>query len=324
MRNSSTTKPPIVSIITPSYNQGKYIEETIRSVLIQEGDFFIDYIIIDGKSTDCSVEIINKYESLVKEGTWPVQCEEIQYRWISEKDNGQADAINKGFRMAEGDIVAWLNSDDTYLPGTFEKVVGFYETHHDAMFVYGKAYFIREDGKIFGEFPTGPFSYMKLAVTNFICQPTTFFRKDVLNNGEQLNPNLQYALDYDFWIRMAEKFTFEFFPEFLSTFRIHVGSKTISPRQHYANEKESLMTVIRHYNWAPVNKVYGFSYNLIKYKFPDTLVRIKSVAVIISLFVSLVLYIKLNKKIDRNDIKLVNMNNIRKLFKRRLDIITGD
>src|SRR3972149_7029872 len=103
-----------VTIVTPSFNQGRFIGETIESVISQEGDFLLEYLIMDGGSTDNSVEVIKKYEDLLKGGGWPVRCRGIEYRWVSVKDNGQADAINKGFMASKGETLAWLNSDDVY------------------------------------------------------------------------------------------------------------------------------------------------------------------------------------------------------------------
>src|SRR3990170_2770087 len=130
-------KAPKITIVTPSYNQGRFIEETIKSVLSQEGGFYIEYLIMDGGSTDNSVEVIKKYDRLLKEGRWPVKCLGITYSWASEKDKGQSDAINKGFRQARGDYIAWLNSDDTYEPGAIGKAVDYLQAHPEYMMVYG-------------------------------------------------------------------------------------------------------------------------------------------------------------------------------------------
>ena len=116
---------PVISIVTPSYNQGEFLEETLVSVLSQEGDFFLDYLVIDGASTDGSLEIIRRYAELLEKDEWPVRCRGIRYRWMSEPDNGQSDALMKGFNLAEGEILAWLNSDDVYLPGALQKVTSF-------------------------------------------------------------------------------------------------------------------------------------------------------------------------------------------------------
>src|SRR4030065_1321205 len=133
---------PLVSVVTPSYNQGRYIEETIKSVLSQEGDFRIEYLVMDGGSSDNSVEVIKKYDRLLKEGRWPVKSLGITYSWVSEKDKGQSDAINKGFRQATGDYIAWLNSDDTYEPEAIRKAIDYLEAHPEHMMAYGEGDFL--------------------------------------------------------------------------------------------------------------------------------------------------------------------------------------
>ena len=125
-------KGPLVSIVTPSYNHGRYIEETIQSVLNQDYPN-LEYLVIDGGSSDNTVEILKKYEG--------------RLTWISEKDRGQADAINKGFRMANGEILAWLNSDDTYLPGAVQHSVRYLEAHSEVAMLYGEGYHIDAEGE---------------------------------------------------------------------------------------------------------------------------------------------------------------------------------
>ncbi len=135
---------PLVSIITPSFNQGHFIEETIQSVLDQDYPN-IEYLVIDGGSTDNTVEILRKYEGRLK--------------WISEPDGGQSHAINKGFRMARGEIVAWLNSDDTLLPGAITKAAGHLAANRETMMVYGEGYLMDHHSQITGRFPaTEPFN----------------------------------------------------------------------------------------------------------------------------------------------------------------------
>ena len=136
----------IISIVTPSYNQGEYLEETIRSVISQEGDFYIDYLIMDGCSTDNSVDIIGNYADLVKEGNWEAKCLGIDLTWVSEKDAGQTDAINKGFKMAQGEVVSWINSDDMYFPGSFSVVLNHFSHNPSDDFVFGDGDVIDETG----------------------------------------------------------------------------------------------------------------------------------------------------------------------------------
>ena len=224
---------PLVSIITPSYNQGEFIEETIQSVLNQDYPN-IEYIVIDGGSTDNTVDILKKYKG--------------KFNWISEKDKGQSDAISKGFRIAKGDVFAWLNSDDTYLTGAVRKVVEYFNSHPRTGMVYGKTHYVDEAGHITGSYPTEPFDYKRLATFNFICQPSTFFKKDVLDEVGGVDTNLHYVMDYELWIRMAQKFQFGYLEEFLSTYRLHQESKTVSSRHTIANHKECLSTVMKYYN----------------------------------------------------------------------------
>jgi len=242
---------PLVSIITPSYNQGAYIRETIESVLSQDYPR-IEHIIFDGGSTDDSIDIIKEYEGKLS--------------WTSEKDRGQSDAINKGFRKATGDIMAWLNSDDTYLEGAIEKAVYFLEQNPDVMMVYGKGYTIDEYSKITGECHTEPFSIKRLESYNFIYQPSVFIRKKVLDKIGLLDESLHYSMDLDLWIRVAKEFKIKYLPEFLSTYRLHGESKTIS--QGVAFNKEEMETFKRHFGKAPINWVYGYIYALTAERFP--------------------------------------------------------
>jgi glycosyltransferase involved in cell wall biosynthesis len=310
----------LISIVTPSYNQGHYLRDTIESILSQQGDFSLDYIIVDGGSRDRSVEIIGHYEQLLIEGVWPVKCRGIRYRWISEKDSGQTDAIMKGFRMAEGDLLAWLNSDDTYLPGALSQAVEIFSKCPEVSFLYGKTHFVDAKGEIIGKYPTEPFNYRRLAMFNFICQPSTFFRKRALDEVGGLDTSLHFVMDYDLWIRMAGKFEFRYIPEFLSTYRLHEESKTISPSMALANHKESLETVRRHYGWSPLNRVYMYCRSLLQSKLPATLAKFNLILVVLSLPCAGLYYVSLNKGIRLDDIKMIKPSNLRKLFKKWTDI----
>ncbi len=153
---------PLVSIITPSYNQAGFIEETIRSVLSQDYPR-IEYIIIDGGSNDGSVEIIQRYASQASKLSIPLSgLAHSLSEWVSEPDQGQTDAINKGFARAQGDILAWLNSDDTYLPHAVAEAVDYLQTHPELGMVYGDANLIDQDGNIIGKFPARQTNYRRL------------------------------------------------------------------------------------------------------------------------------------------------------------------
>jgi glycosyltransferase involved in cell wall biosynthesis len=206
---------PRISIVTPSYNQTQFLEETIRSVLMQ-GYPNLEFLVLDGGSQDDSLEILEKYSPF------------LSY-WHSQKDKGQSDAINQGLRMATGDIVAWINSDDTYLPGVFERIVTLFD-RKDMQVVYGCAYFIDEESKIVGEYPAGPihsdwrrFRYWRGWP---IPQPTVFVRRGLLEQFGYLDTSLHYALDYDLLIRLSCHMKLYFLDTPLANYRIHTHSKT--------------------------------------------------------------------------------------------------
>lgn len=181
---------PRVSIVTPSYNQGQFIEETIRSVLLQ-GYPDLEYIIIDGGSTDGSVDIIRKYEP------W------LAY-WVSEPDRGQVHAINKGFQRATGEILAWLNSDDVYCPGSLEAVAQTLTQHPQAAILCGACVLVDGDGHTIGT--KGPREFTPehfLQGGGVPGQPAVFFRRSVLERVGGLNENLHYVLDWEFWLRIS-------------------------------------------------------------------------------------------------------------------------
>jgi glycosyltransferase involved in cell wall biosynthesis len=310
----------LISIVTPSYNQGNYLRETIESVLGQEGDFSLDYIIVDGGSKDQSVEIIRHYERQINEGVWPVKCREIRYRWLSEKDRGQTDALMKGFRMADGEIFAWLNSDDTYLPGALQQAAAAFAKGTGTTVLYGRSYFIDVEGKVIGKYPTEAFEVRRLAQFNFICQPSTFFRKSALDAVGGLDRGLHYVMDYDLWIRLARQFEFTYLPQYLSNYRLHEESKTISPKASLANHQEALEAVRKYYGWAPLNRVYIYCYHVLKSKMPFALAKFNFPLVFLSLPFALVRYVSMNRGIRLEDLKMIKPSNIRKLFMDWMDI----
>jgi glycosyltransferase involved in cell wall biosynthesis len=206
-----------VSIVTPSYNQAQYIERTIKSVLDQNHKD-IEYIVIDGGSTDGTVDILKKYSDRII--------------WKSEKDNGQSDAINKGLRIATGDIVAYLNSDDTYAPGAITKIVNFFKNNPEAKWVSGKCKIINEkDEKIrnsitkYKNFWLRLINYFWLLVLNPISQPSTFWKRELHNEIGYFSERKHLAMDYDFWLRICRKYKFNYLPSYLANFRWHIQSK---------------------------------------------------------------------------------------------------
>lgn len=209
------TAQPLVSIITPSYNQAEYLEETICSVLDQDYDR-IEYIIVDGGSTDGSIEIIERYQDRL---AW----------WVSEPDKGQTDAINKGFARASGEILAWINSDDTYLPHAISEAVEFLEAHPDIGMVYGDANLIDSSGKVLGRFPVRQTNYKKLRRGSVhIPQQASFFRTDLWRQVGPLDPSFYFAMDYDLWVRLARIAPLHYHPRLWANFRLHDSGKSVA------------------------------------------------------------------------------------------------
>ncbi len=206
---------PLVSIITPSFNQATYLEATIKSVLEQSYPH-IEYIIMDGGSTDGSVDVIKKYEGRIA-------------AWVSEQDKGQTDAINKGFNRAKGDILAWINSDDTYAnPNAVADAVNFLVAHPEVAMVYADCNFIDEQGKIIGKFASRQTDYAKLRTGYVhIPQQTMFFRAKYWKELGPLDPSFYFAMDYDLWVRIAKHAPIHYLPgKTWANFRIHTSSKT--------------------------------------------------------------------------------------------------
>jgi glycosyltransferase involved in cell wall biosynthesis len=205
---------PLVSIVTPSYNQVRYLESTIQSVLAQDYPS-IEYIIIDGGSSDGSVEVIKKY------------VDRLAY-WVSEPDKGQTDAINKGFSKANGEILAWLNSDDTYQPYAVAETVAYLQANPDVGMVYGDANFIDSRGRVIGRFPAVQTNYRKLRRGYVhIPQQAAFWRASLWDRVGPLDPSFTFAMDYDLWVRLARITELRYHPRVWANFRLHGGSKTI-------------------------------------------------------------------------------------------------
>ncbi len=205
---------PLVSIVTPSYNQVAYLEEAMRSVLAQEYSP-IEYIVIDGASTDGSVEIIKRH------------ARDFAY-WVSEPDAGQADALNKGFARSQGKYMAWLNADDRLRPAAVAEAVAFLETHPNIGMVYGDADFIDARGRVIGRFAARQTDYRRLLHGYVhIPQQAAFWRADLWSQVGGLDASLLFAMDYDLWVRLAKITKLQYHPRLWAEFRLHADSKTI-------------------------------------------------------------------------------------------------
>lgn len=210
-----------LTVVTPSYNQGKYIRRTIESVLSQEVEN-LEYIVMDGGSTDETVDILKEYGDKII--------------WRSEKDKGQTDAVNKGIREATGEIIGWLNSDDIYYPGAVKKVLEVFETHPEVNVVYGNANHITEEDDFIEEYYTEDFDYERLKDICFICQPSLFFRKSVVDKYGYLDDTLQYCMDYDYWLRLGKGEKFYRLNELIAGSRLYDDNKTLGARRKVHEE----------------------------------------------------------------------------------------
>ena len=213
---------PKISVITPSYQQGEFIEATIQSV-ISQNYAYLEYIVIDGGSSDNSVDIIKHY------------VPHISY-WVSEPDDGQTHAINKGFNKASGDIIGWINSDDVLLPDALLKVGIFFNEHPEIQMVYGDALAIDRQGKPFDSKKPGSFNLEWLIRTNGIPQSSVFFRRDFLISIGYLDERLHYAMDYDLLMKAALKQHPVYIPITLSAFRIYPETKTSEGKTQFSVE----------------------------------------------------------------------------------------
>jgi glycosyltransferase involved in cell wall biosynthesis len=207
-----------VSVVTPSYNQAEFVERTVESVLSQRGDFELEYLVRDGGSTDGTLEVLRRYEG--------------RLRLVSEPDRGQCDAINQGFRQVSGDVLAWLNSDDVYVPGALDAVVRTM-SETGTRWCFGACGIVDEaDRPIRGaisaykSWVSRRYSRRRLLARNFIPQPAVFFRRDLLEEVGGLDESLRYAMDYDLWLRFARVAEPVFVSRELARFRWHDRSVT--------------------------------------------------------------------------------------------------
>jgi glycosyltransferase involved in cell wall biosynthesis len=210
---------PMISAVLPSYNQVKYVSLAINSILAQNYPN-LEIIVVDGASADGTVEILKSYGSKI--------------RWVSEKDKNQSDALNKGFRMAKGEIIAWLNTDDLYEDGALKTIGRYFAEHPDCIWLYGRCINIDQNGDQIQKWVTDykdffcrRYSYTSLLIQNFISQMAVFFRRSVLQEIGEIDVSLRNGMDYDFWLRLGRRHKPAFIDQNLGKFRIHLDSKTI-------------------------------------------------------------------------------------------------
>ena len=269
-----------ISIITPSLNQGKFIEQTIQSVLSQAGNFCIDYIIADGGSKDNSIEIIKKYEVMLKSRQWPIQCKGISYRWWSRPDKGQANALNQAFEQAKGGVWAWINSDDYYEPGAFEHVMKTFNGNPGLDLIYGDTYIVdnikgikvheREKQKNAKQFMLEGFD---------LTQPSIFFSRKSIERAGPLDETLQYVFDYDLLVKILKNGKGLYCPRVFSNFRIWENSKTFKHKKGFTKERRIVrkrhgLQIIFPKIINPISIRFPFSF--IKRKYPKSYKEIEN------------------------------------------------
>ena len=223
---------PAISVITPSLNQGRYIEKTIKSVLDQKYPN-LEYIIMDGGSKDNTLSVLKKYQK--------------QLFWYSGNDKGQSNAINKGLKKSKREILCFLNSDDYLLPGTLHKISGYFLKNKDAVWLTGKCRIVDENNnevrKFITQYKNFFLKYLRFwnifTVVQFISQPATFWRRSAVESVGYFDESLNYDMDYDYWLRIWQKYPLGYIDDYLSSYRVHKDSKAVvSPETQFKIENE--------------------------------------------------------------------------------------
>ena len=229
----------LVSIATPCLNSERFIRETIESVAAQDYPH-IEHIVVDGGSTDGTLEILAQYPGLAV---------------LTGRDRGTADAINRGFREARGEYFAYLNADDVLLPGAISAAVTALEDAPDAAGVYGEASWIDEKGATIGPYPVRDFDPKLLESECFICQPASLVRSAAFENAGMLNPDFDLTFDYEFWMRLARAGTLRRIHVPLALSRMHRANKSLGQRAAVLSETFRILR--RHYAYVPFRWVYA-------------------------------------------------------------------
>jgi glycosyltransferase involved in cell wall biosynthesis len=220
---------PLVSIITPSYNAMPFLKATVESIKSQNYPN-LEHIVMDGGSTDDSIEYLKTQKHI---------------DWTSEKDRGQSHAINKAFAKVKGDIIGWLNADDTYEPETLNTIVKYFMENPEVDFLHSDINIIDEDGEFIGITKAGPFSVGELLIKNKIKQPTLFFRRKIIDELKGVDEKLHYVMDMELWLRMGIKGYKDHYFEGkrLANFRLCKGTKTFEDGPKFLNEWHDVLNV---------------------------------------------------------------------------------
>jgi glycosyltransferase involved in cell wall biosynthesis len=231
---------PLVTVITPSLNQGRFIEETIRSVLGQQYRP-IEHLVLDGGSSDETPRILERYGDRIRFSIAP--------------DGGQADAINRGIAETRGEIVAWLNADDLYAPGAVGAAVDELSRRPASAMVYGTGRFIDAEGRDLGPYPTAPPERLRSGCV--VCQPAAFMRRDAVVAVGLLDPTLRYCMDYDLWLRLAARFELAHVSGDFARYRLHATAKSV--RERLAFMREVMVMTRRRLGASPLFYIYAYA-----------------------------------------------------------------
>jgi len=238
---------PTLTVITPSYNQARFIRRTIDSVLSQNVPG-LQYLVFDGGSTDGTPDILREYAAALAA--------------VVEKDAGQADAVNKGLRSAGGDVIGWLNSDDVYYPGACARVLELFAIRPEVDVVYGEADHIDEDDRVIEPYYTEPFNYERLKDVCFLCQPAVFFRRSVVDRYGELQTGLRYCMDYEYWLRILADRPPWFLKAKLAGSRLHADTKTLGSKE--AVHREILEMLAGKFGTPPARWVHNLAHVIVR------------------------------------------------------------
>lgn len=238
---------PKISVIIPSFNQGEYIQRTISSILSQNYPN-LECLVMDGGSTDNTIDILNRY------GTNII--------WESKTDNGQANAVNKGIQKSTGEVIAWINSDDTYEPETLMTIGQTFKDNSDISLVYGKANYIDKNDRYLRPYDVKNFTSQSELVEHLskfccMCQPAVFFRKSIVEQHGYLDETLYNCMDYEYWMRLAKHEKFLYIDQVFSNFRMYRENKSIKSRANLYNEV--IQSIKKHYGYVPIYTAAGLS-----------------------------------------------------------------
>jgi glycosyltransferase involved in cell wall biosynthesis len=288
-----------ISVVTPSYNQAKFIEKTIQSVLSQDV-LNLEFVIYDNLSNDGTIEILKRYE--------PQLC------WISEKDKGQGHAVNKGIQNTSGDIIGWLNSDDIYYPGALKSVLEFFQTHPEIDLVYGDADHIDTEDEWIEDYYTEPWDYERLKDVCFLCQPAVFFHRRVAEKFGLLDERLYWCMDYEYWLRVGlGGAKVAYLPQKLAGSRMYPENKTL--RSIGKVHREYLVMLSRALGSVPDKWLYNYAHAVLDERgIPRTSKKFAVLVSVSSLWTAIRWNRKISKDMAQTTIQWI-LDSLRRTFK---------